>query len=267
MVLDNACFCGIKPIIRDTVPYANQPFRAEGLGRNAFAAIMKKTIIITGATSGIGLETTRLLAGKGYCILAVGHSTANCEKADRDIRFGIPDADISWFAGDLMQQREVVRVAGEIKKRLNENGTESLYALINNAGCTRSRYMTTEDGYEQQFALNHLAGFRLTHELLPYLLKEGGRVIMTSSESHKNMKVRWSDVMMRKHYKHAFRPGTERPLRGQGATCIRCGSGACEHGHRKQNNRNRGFCVEIPQTLRSASIRLRTGLSVPVRAM
>lgn len=47
---------------------------------------------------------------------------------------------------------------------------------------------------------NHLAGFRLTHELLPYLLKEGGRVIMTSSESHKNMKVRWSDVMMRKHY-------------------------------------------------------------------
>jgi NAD(P)-dependent dehydrogenase (short-subunit alcohol dehydrogenase family) len=60
--------------------------------------------------------------------------------------------------------------------------------------------MTTEDGYEQQFALNHLAGFRLTYELLPYLLKEGGRVIMTSSESHKNMKVRWSDVMMRKHY-------------------------------------------------------------------
>ena len=237
---------------------------------------MKKAIIITGATSGIGLETTRLLAGKDYCILAVGHSTANCEKADRDIRFGIPDADISWFAGDLMQQREVVRVAGEIKQRLNENGTESLYALINNAGCARSRYMTTEDGYEQQFALNHLAGFRLTHELLPYLLKEGGRVIMTSSESHKNMKVRWRDVMMRKHYNPLLAYKQSKLCNmlfalglsdRYGATFIRCGSGACEHGHRKQNNRNRGFCVEIPQTLRSTSIRLCTGLSVPVRAM
>ena len=91
---------------------------------------MKKTIIITGATSGIGLETTRLLAGKGYCILAVGHSVANCEKADRDIRFCMPEADITWFAGDLMQQREVVRVADEIKKRLKERGDESLHALI-----------------------------------------------------------------------------------------------------------------------------------------
>ena len=115
--------------------------------KSTFAAIMKKTIIITGATSGIGLETTRLLAGKGYCIFAVGHSAANCEKADRDIRSGMPEADIAWFAGDLMQQREVVRVAGEIKKRLKERGAESLHALINNAGCARSRYMTTEEDY------------------------------------------------------------------------------------------------------------------------
>lgn len=61
---------------------------------------MEKIVVVTGATSGIGLETARLLAGKGYCLLAVGHSAANCEKADRDIKSGIPEADITWFAGD-----------------------------------------------------------------------------------------------------------------------------------------------------------------------
>lgn len=159
-----------------------------------------KTIVITGATSGIGLETARLLASNGFRVLAVGHSTANCEKADRDIKSTTPQASLAWFAADLMQQREVERVAGEIKSFLDRECDGTLYALINNAGCARSWYMTTEDGYEQQFALNHLAGFRLTYELLPYLLKDGGRVIMTSSESHNRMKVRWDDVMLRRHY-------------------------------------------------------------------
>lgn len=159
-----------------------------------------KTIVITGATSGIGLETARLFAAAGYRVLAVGHSTVNCEKANSDIKSTCPEAMLAWFAADLMQQREVERVAGEIKAFLAKEGVESLYALINNAGCARSWYMTTEDGYEQQFALNHLAGFKLTCELLPYLLKEGGRVIMTSSESHTGIKVHWNDVMLRRRY-------------------------------------------------------------------
>ena len=158
------------------------------------------TIVVTGATSGIGLESVRLLAGEGHQILAVGHSQANCEKADRDIKTGLPNAKIEWFAADLMQQREVLQVAGEIKTWLDAHGNGSLFALINNAGCARSWYMTTEDGYEQQFALNYLAGFLLTHELLPYLLRVKGRVIMTSSQSHKGMRVQWNDVMLRKRY-------------------------------------------------------------------
>lgn len=158
------------------------------------------SIVVTGATSGIGLETVRLLAGEGYHVLAVGHIQTHCEKADRDIRAGIHDAKIEWYAADLMKQREVIRVAGEIKSLLDERGDGKLYALINNAGCARSWYMTTEDGYEQQFALNCLAGFLLTHELLPYLLKAKGRVIMTSSRSHKGIKVHWDDVMLSKRY-------------------------------------------------------------------
>ena len=158
------------------------------------------TIVVTGATSGIGLESVRLLAGEGHHILAVGHCQANCEKADRDIKAGLPDTKIEWYAADLMQQREVLRVAGEIKTWLDTHGDGRLYALINKAGCARSWYMTTEDGYEQQFALNYLSGFLLTHELLPYLIAAKGRVIMTSSQSHKGIKVHWNDVMLSRHY-------------------------------------------------------------------
>ena len=55
------------------------------------------TIVVTGATSGIGLECVRLLAGEGHHILAVGHCQANCEKADRDIKAGLPDTKIEWY--------------------------------------------------------------------------------------------------------------------------------------------------------------------------
>ena len=60
--------------------------------------------------------------------------------------------------------------------------------------------MTTGEGYEQQFALNHLSGFLLTHELLNNLVKGGGSVLITSSGSHKMMKVNWRDIMFQKHY-------------------------------------------------------------------
>lgn len=157
-----------------------------------------RTIVITGATSGIGLETARLLLKDGYRVFAIGHSRAHCEEADRDIRADLPDAAVEWFAADLLQRREVLRVAQEIKSRLGADG--ALYALINNAGCARSRYTVTEDGFEHQFALNVLAGYLLTHALLPCLLKAGGRVIMTSSSSHKGIKVHWDDVMLRESY-------------------------------------------------------------------
>jgi len=159
-----------------------------------------KTIVITGASSGIGLEVARVLTGKGFNVLGIGRSEANCNRAKESILSENPDARIVYFLADLMQQREVVRVAEEITSYLNEKSNGELYALINNAGCVRSWYMTTEEGYEQQFALNHLAGFLLTYKLLPALIKSKGRVIMTGSESHKGIKVHWDDVMLRRRY-------------------------------------------------------------------
>lgn len=158
------------------------------------------TIVITGATSGIGLETARILARQGYMVIGIGHCEENCKRANESILSENQDANITFFTAELMQQQEVLRVAQKIAAYLNENCNAELYALINNAGCVRSWYMTTDEGYEQQFALNHLAGFLLTHELLPFLLNANGRVIMTGSESHKGIQVHWDDVMLRRGY-------------------------------------------------------------------
>ncbi|HHV58726.1 MAG TPA: SDR family NAD(P)-dependent oxidoreductase [Clostridiaceae bacterium] len=158
------------------------------------------TIVITGASSGIGLETARILTRQGFNVLGVSRSEDNCKKAEENILSENPNARISFFVADLMQQREVVRVAEEIILYLNEHCDGELYALINNAGCVRSWYMTTEEGYEQQFAINHLAGFLLTYKLLPALMKVRGCVIMTGSDSHKGIRVHWSDVMLRRRY-------------------------------------------------------------------
>lgn len=159
-----------------------------------------KTIVITGATSGIGLETARILTRQGCFVIGIGHCKENCERAEENILSENPGAKITYFLADLMQQREVLRVAKEITAFLNTSCNGELYALINNAGCVRSWYMTTDEGYEQQFALNFLAGFLLTYELLPFLQKAGGRIMMTGSESHKGIKVHWDDVMLRRGY-------------------------------------------------------------------
>lgn len=159
-----------------------------------------KTVVITGATSGIGLETARLLTQQGYNVIGIGHSEENCAQAKESILSKNAEAKITYLLADLMQEREVLRVADEIITRLNMDGNGELYALINNAGCVRSWYATTEEGYEQQFALNHLASFLLTYKLLPYLQKANGRVMVTSSGSHKGVKVNWDDVMLRRCY-------------------------------------------------------------------
>lgn len=159
-----------------------------------------KCVVITGATSGIGFSTIELLLQNGFKVIGVGHSKENCEAAHRKLIDKYPSADIIFFYGDMVQQQEVIQIANEIKKHLHENCNDELFALINNAGCVRSWYMTSNEGYEQQFALNHLAGFLLTHELLPSLILGKGRILFTSSDSHKMMKIRWKDLMFEKGY-------------------------------------------------------------------
>lgn len=159
-----------------------------------------KTAVVTGSTSGIGLSIALNLTRKGYRVICVGHSEMNCKKANEYLMSENPEADIIWFRAELMQQREVNRVAEEISRCVEEECGGKLHALINNAGGVRSWYTTTDEGYEQQFALNHLAQFMLTYRLMPYIQNARGKVLMTCSGSHKGIKMRWDDVMLSKRY-------------------------------------------------------------------
>lgn len=154
-----------------------------------------KTVVVTGASSGIGLAVCRSLLKSGYRVIGVARDRAKCAALQEELGDGM-----SYVIADLLHQSEVLRAAAEISAYIKNYCGGKLYALINNAGCTRSWYMTTEDGYEHQLALNHLAGFLLTHRLLPYLKAAKGRVLMTSSGSHKMMKMHWNDLMFKNGY-------------------------------------------------------------------
>ncbi len=156
-----------------------------------------KTVVITGATSGIGFETTRAIAAQGMRVIGVGRSPEKCEKAKAALLETMPDANVDYVCGDLSRQSDVHAVADAIIAMLDGGG---LWALINNAGGVRGWYTTTPEGYEMQFALNHLAGFLLTHRLWPQLKADCGRVMMTGSNSHKMMRMHWDDVMYKRHY-------------------------------------------------------------------
>ncbi len=158
-----------------------------------------KTAVITGATSGIGYAAVKALASEGWRVIGVGRTKENSEAAASKLLAESPGADVTFVYGDLSQQSDVNRIADEVTALLDAQGGK-LDALISNAGGVRNWYTTTEQGYELQFALNHLAGFLLAHRLLPYLIKAQGRLILTGSNSHKHMRMRWDDIMFEKRY-------------------------------------------------------------------
>jgi len=159
-----------------------------------------KTVVITGATSGIGLAAARTFLNDSWRVIGIGSRLESCDTALASIDARYRDHAI-FLAGDLLQQREVCRLADELGSYLDENCGGRLDALVNNAGCVRSWYATTEEGYEQQFALNHLAGFLLSHKLMPWLQKANGQILITGSGSHKGLDINWQDIMYKKHYR------------------------------------------------------------------
>ncbi|NLO49200.1 MAG: SDR family NAD(P)-dependent oxidoreductase [Clostridiales bacterium] len=158
------------------------------------------TIVVTGATSGIGFAVSREMLNKGYRLIGTGRSIQSCDKAAKLLAEEFPEADLIFFPANLMHLTQVTYLAEEINAYLAQNCEGRLFALINNAGCVCSHYTTSEDGYEQQFSLNYLSAFLLTYHLFPSLIKGNGRILITSSNSHKMMKMHWKDIMYQRRY-------------------------------------------------------------------
>lgn len=126
-----------------------------------------RTVIVTGANSGLGEVTARELAGRGATIIMAVRNTAKGEKAAANIR-GL----VEVRALDLQDLSSVRQFA---------DGVDGADILINNAGIMAAPYSLTKDGFESQIGTNHLGHFALTNLLLPKL---SDRVVTVSSMAH-----------------------------------------------------------------------------------
>jgi NAD(P)-dependent dehydrogenase (short-subunit alcohol dehydrogenase family) len=145
-----------------------------------------KTILITGATSGIGLASAAILSNMGANVIGVGKDPERNEKAKREILLKIPNAKIEYLLANLASQAQVRKLSQEVRDLFNKHGEESLDVLVNNAGIYLEKKQYSEDGIEKTFAVNHLAPFLLTHELLDLIKNsEQPRVLTMTSYSHR----------------------------------------------------------------------------------
>jgi len=155
-----------------------------------------RTAVVTGANSGLGLETARELARHGADVVLACRDTAKGERALQDIRASAPDARLEVAALDLASLDSVKAFATTLSER---NGGIDL--LINNAGVMASPHRRTSDGFELQFGTNVLGHFALTAQLLEQLKgRPDARVVTLSSNGHKLGRIKFDDLQSERRY-------------------------------------------------------------------
>lgn len=162
------------------------------------AALAGKTIVITGASDGIGRAAVRAFAAAGAHVMMVGRNEAKTAAAARTLMGETGTREIHWETADLSRQEAVRDLAARLAARL-----PSIDVLINNAGALYLTRDVTAEGIERTVALNHLAYFSLTLLLLPQLAATGfppARVINVSSRAHRDARLNLADVQMAEGY-------------------------------------------------------------------
>lgn len=155
-----------------------------------------KTVIVTGANTGIGRETALNLAGRGARVILACRNLSKGEKAAVEIQSRTGNKKVVVKELDLASLKSVRKFAREI------NETEDrLDVLINNAGIMRCPFWKTEDGFEMQFGVNHLGHFLLTNLLVDILQRsQPSRIINVSSLAHTRGKIRFDNLQSEIEY-------------------------------------------------------------------
>ncbi len=159
-------------------------------------ASVTRHALVTGGSSGIGFETARGLKAHFDVVGIVGRNAKRLASAAEDLHIG--GGRIETFQADFSSLADVRRLAGDVKARF-----DSLSVLVNNAGVWHRDRILTQDGYEETFAVNHLAHFLLTNELRELLVAGApSRVLNVSSSMHARPKsLNWDDLMFEEDWR------------------------------------------------------------------
>ena len=156
-----------------------------------------KTVVLTGATSGIGRATALGLADEGARLILVGRTPERCEETLAEIRRRTGRDDAVMLRADLSSLKEVRRLADEVLA-----SADRVHVLLNNAGVTLPKRQLTVDGLEGTFATNHLAYFLLTGLLLPRLRDSApARIVNVASDAHRFVRLDLNDLQNEQRYR------------------------------------------------------------------
>lgn len=155
-----------------------------------------KTALVTGANSGLGLETALALAARGAQVVMACRDPGRAQRAMQALRAQVPEAQLAFMPLDLADLRSVRQLAMDYGRRFHR-----LDMLCNNAGVMALPQRRTADGFEMQFGTNHLGHFALTALLWPVLQRTpGARVVHLSSGFHWCGRIRLHDLQREHGY-------------------------------------------------------------------
>lgn len=153
-----------------------------------------RTVVVTGATSGLGKAAAKRLAALGARVAIVGRDAKKLEQTRSELAREGTEGKIACFLADLSLMSEVRRLAREL-----EHGEPRIHVLVNNAGALFNDRGTTAEGFERTFALDLLSPFLLTNLLLPKLKASApGRIVNVSSGGMYTQRIRVDDLQFEK---------------------------------------------------------------------